>query len=104
VFSPGLTVAALREKCDSVFALGQQPTAIRRVYVYSVLRSLCNEYGGLESGSAFAQRCHNLRAFFTAQLGQAVNDIKLVMPATEEAACALIRAVSLNGCHVSNWY
>ena len=37
----------------------------------------------------FAKRCRSLSAYFSAQLGHAVDDLRLIIPATAEAASAL---------------
>ncbi|KAK5166583.1 uncharacterized protein LTR77_008126 [Saxophila tyrrhenica] len=89
-FSPGLTVAELKDKCDSVFKYTTPRTTIRRLYVYGVLRFLCQERGGLDGDPAFAQRCKDLSRFFTAKIGEALGDLRMIVPATAEAAAALI--------------
>ncbi|TKA63158.1 hypothetical protein B0A55_10174, partial [Friedmanniomyces simplex] len=93
--SPELTMPILEEKFDSVFKSGKEVDAVRRLYVYGLLWNLCTEYGGLEPDPAFAARCQGLAKVFTARIEHAVNDIKLIIPATAEAAYALAMAVSL---------
>lgn len=93
--SPGLTLPLLKERCDSVFKSTKQADPIRRIYVNGVLWNLCTEYGGLESDAVFAARCQTLAKSFVAETESAVADIKLMTPATAEAAFALALAVGL---------
>lgn len=93
-FTPGLTVTALREKCETVFGSSKSASAIRRIYVYGTLRNLCVEFGGQHEDKAFARRCRSLSAYFSVELGHTVNELKLITPATAEAASALTIAVS----------
>ena len=93
-FTPGLTASALKEKMEDVFGSDSSPSAIRRAYVHGTLRNLCVEFGGQHTDQAFAKRCRSLSVHFSIQLGHAVNDLKLIVPATPEAASALTIAVS----------
>lgn len=95
-FTPGLTTEVLRGKSASVFKSSNGANPIRRAYVYGTLRNLCAEYSGLHTDKVFAARCKELQAHFSVQLGHAVNDLKLIIPATAEAASALTMAVSLS--------
>ena len=94
-FHPGLSVSLLKEYCDSVFQHGHDASAIRRVYVYGVLWHLCLECSGLESDPRFSERCQGLERIFASQIEQAVNELRLVIPATAEAASALTTAVGV---------
>ena len=93
-FTPGLSISALQEKCDSVFRSPRNATAIRSVYVYGVLWSLCSEFSGHPTDMAFAKRCHSLGRSFSGMLEKTVGELRLIMPATPEAAAALTMAVS----------
>ena len=88
----------LKEKCDSVFQRGKEANAISRLYVYGVLWNLCNEYCSTDSGPAFGERCRDLGRIFTTRLEKAVYDLKLITPATAEAAFALTTAVGVATC------
>lgn len=50
------------------------------------------EYSGLDPDLAFSRRCRNLGKIFISEVMQAVNELKLIMPATAEAASALTMA------------
>ncbi|KAK5143958.1 hypothetical protein LTR32_004014 [Rachicladosporium monterosium] len=69
--------------------------AIRQVYVYGLLWNLCTEFGDLEPDVAFAARCKGLARLFTARLEQAVAELKLIIPASAEAAYALAMAAGI---------
>lgn len=88
-FTPGLTIAELRHKCASVFDSENEASAVRRIYVHGTLRNLCVEYAGQHNDAAFAQQCRSLSMHFSVQLGHAVNELKLIIPPTAEAASAL---------------
>ena len=92
--SPELTLPILKDKFDSVFRRSEAADAIRQVYVYGLLWNLCTEFGDLEPDVAFAARCKGLARLFTARLEQAVAELKLIIPASAEAAYALAMAVS----------
>lgn len=95
-FTPGLTASALKEKTEHVFQSGSDASAIRRAYVFGTFRNLCIEIGGQHKDRAFAIRCKDLSVHFSMQLGYAVNDLKLIIPATPEAASALTMAVCIH--------
>ncbi|KAK0276305.1 hypothetical protein LTR35_010630 [Friedmanniomyces endolithicus] len=93
--SPELTLPILRDKFDSVFRRSEAADAIRLVYVYGLLWNLCTEFGDLEPDVAFAARCKGLARLFTARLEQAVAELKLIIPASAEAAYALAMAAGI---------
>ena len=92
--SPGLTEDVFRKKCESVFADSKPASAIRRLYVYGCLWSLCTELSGTCGDPAFAIRCQGLARLFSHLVEETVGDLKLIIPATEEAASALALGVS----------
>ncbi|KAK3651683.1 hypothetical protein LTR56_005491 [Elasticomyces elasticus] len=94
-FTPGLTTTILREKFDTVFNGDKDADAIRQVYVYGILCNLCTELSGSDPDPAFATRCKGLGRVFTTRLEQAVYQLKLMMPATAEAASALTMAAGI---------
>ncbi|KAK1021988.1 hypothetical protein LTS16_026087 [Friedmanniomyces endolithicus] len=93
--SPELTLPILKDKFDSVFSRSEAADAIRQVYVYGLLWNLCTEFGDLEPDVAFAARCKGLARLFTARLEQAVAELKLIIPASAEAAYALAMAAGI---------
>ncbi|KAK5726041.1 hypothetical protein LTR15_004232 [Elasticomyces elasticus] len=95
-FTPGLTTTILREKFDTVFKGDKDAAVIRQVYVYGILCNLCTELSGSDPDPAFASRCKGLGRVFTTRLEQAVNELKLMMPATAEAASALTMAAGIS--------
>ncbi|KAK5738434.1 hypothetical protein LTR17_005962 [Elasticomyces elasticus] len=95
-FTPGLTTTILREKFDTVFKGDKDAGFIRQVYVYGILCNLCTELSGSDPDPAFATRCKGLGRVFTTRLEQAVNELKLMMPATAEAASALTMAAGIS--------
>ena len=88
-------MSLLKKYCDSVFKRSEEANAIQRLHVYGMLRSLCTEYSGPDCDAVFQKRCLELGSVFTTRLEQAVNELKLIVPATAEAASALTRAVGL---------
>ncbi|KAK0943842.1 hypothetical protein LTR29_004606 [Friedmanniomyces endolithicus] len=93
--SPELTLPILRDKFDSVFRRSEAADAVRLVYVYGLLWNLCTEFGDLEPDVAFAARCKGLARLFTIRLEQAVTELKLIIPASAEAAYALAMAAGI---------
>ncbi|KAI7231683.1 hypothetical protein KC330_g6295 [Hortaea werneckii] len=93
--SPGLTEDVFRKKCASVFADSKPASAIRRLYVYGCLWSLCTELSGTLGDPAFAKRCQGLARLFSHLVEETVGDLKLIIPASEEAASALALGAGL---------
>ncbi|KAI7261982.1 hypothetical protein KC352_g9846, partial [Hortaea werneckii] len=93
--SPGLTEDVFRKKCASVFADQKPASAIRRLYVYGCLWSLCTELSGTLGDPGFAKRCQGLARLFSHLVEETVGDLKLIIPATEEAASALALGAGL---------